>query len=320
MLLAKLIARRVVLGLVTLWLVSVVVFAATQALPGDAARAILGQQATPERLQVVREQLNLDHPKVEQYWEWLSGIATGDMGTSLSLHHTPVSSLITDRLVNSLILVVFAAVIAVPLSLLVGAAAAFWRDGTFDMVSSVVTLGLASLPEFVLGVCLILFFATSALHVLPAVSPVSSEEPIWQQLNMFVLPTLALVLATFPYIARLLRASMIEVLESEYVGMARLKGLPEGLVLRRHVLPNAVVPAIQGSALELAWLAGGIVVIEYLFGFPGIGQALVQAVQNRDIPVIQAVCLLIAGVYVVTNLAADILTIMVTPRLRTGSR
>jgi peptide/nickel transport system permease protein len=128
------------------------------------------------------------------------------------------------------------------------------------------------------------------------------------------------VLATFPYIARLLRASMIEVLESEYVAMARLKGMPEGLVLRRHVLPNALVPTIQGAALELAWLAGGIVVIEYLFGFPGIGQALVEAVQNRDIPVIQAVTLLVAGVYVVTNLAADILTILVTPRLRTGFR
>ena len=137
---------------------------------------------------------------------------------------------------------------------------------------------------------------------------------------MFVLPTLALVLATFPYIARLLRASMIEVLESEYVAMARMKGVPERLILRRHVLPNAVVPAIQGAALELAWLAGGIVVIEYLFNFPGIGQALVEAVQNRDVPIIQAVCMLIAGVYVVTNLVADILTILLTPRLRTGSR
>jgi peptide/nickel transport system permease protein len=320
MLLAKLVVRRLVLGLVTLWLVSVVVFAATQALPGDAARAIMGQQATPQRLQAVRKQLNLDHPVVQQYSRWLAGVATGDLGLSLSLHHTPVSSIIADRAANSLLLVAIAALIALPLSIIIGAAAAHWRDSGFDMVSSVVTLGLASLPEFVLGVGLILLFATSMLRIFPAVSPITREVPIWEQLDMFVLPAGALVLATFPYIARLLRASMIEVLESEYVAMARLKGMPEGLVLRRHVLPNALVPTIQGAALELAWLAGGIVVIEYLFGFPGIGQALVEAVQNRDIPVIQAVTLLVAGVYVVTNLAADILTILVTPRLRTGFR
>lgn len=320
MALARLVLRRIVLGVITLWLVSVVVFAATQALPGDAARAIMGQQATPERLEMLRAKLKLDRPIVEQYADWIGGVLKGDLGDSLALHEVTVVSVITSRVTNSLFLVTTAAVIGIPLSVLVGALSARWRDSWFDHSMSVVTLALASLPEFVLGVVLILLFATSVLHLFPAVSPISREVPLWQQLDMIFLPAFTLVLAVAPYITRILRASMIEVLESEYVAMARLKGMRERRVLSRHALPNGLVPTIQGTALQLAWLAGGIVVVEYLFGFPGIGQALVEAVENRDIPVIQALTLLIAGVYVLTNLAADILTILVTPRLRTGLR
>ena len=312
--------RRMALGIITLWLVSVVVFGATQVLPGDAARVILGQNATPERVATLRAQLNLDRPVVDQYWLWVTGVVKGDLGMSLSLHRVPVASIIRDRVKNSLALVLIAAVVGIPLSILVGALSARWRDGWFDMSVTVVTLALASLPEFVLGVGFILLFATSVFHLFPAVSPVSGNVSLWRQMNMFVLPAMTLVFAVAPYITRLLRASMIEVLESEYVAMARLKGVRERVVLRRHALPNALVPVIQGTALQLAWLAGGIVVVEYLFGFPGIGQALVEAVESRDVPTIQAVTMLIAGVYVVTNLFADILTILVTPRLRTGLR
>jgi peptide/nickel transport system permease protein len=318
--LAKIVLRRIAFGLLTLWLVSIVVFAATTALPGDAARAIMGQQATPERLEALREKLNLDRSFTEQYTDWIGGVVTGDLGASLALHEVRVSSVISSKVVNSLFLVSVAAVIGIPVSILVGALSARYRDGWFDMTASVITLALAALPEFVLGVCLILLFATSVLQVLPAVSPISRDVSFWSQLDMVILPAMTLVLAVAPYITRILRASMIEVLESEYVAMARLKGMRERIVLARHALPNALVPTIQGTALQLAWLAGGIVVVEYLFGFPGIGQALVEAVENRDVPVIQALTLLIAGVYVVTNLAADILTILVTPRLRTGLR
>jgi len=318
--LVRIVLRRMALGIVTLWLVSLVIFAATQVLPGDAARVILGQNATPARVATLRAQLNLDRPIVDQYWTWATGLVKGDLGMSLSLHRVAVASIIRDRVKNSLGLVLMAAVIGVPLSILVGALSARWRDGWLDMSVSVTTLALASVPEFVLGVGCILLFSTSVFHILPAVSAVSGDAPFWPQRNMFVLPTMTLVLAVAPYIVRMLRASMIEVLESEYVAMARLKGVRERLVLSRHALPNALVPVIQGTALQLAWLAGGIVVVEYLFGFRGIGQALVEAIASRDVPTIQAVTMLIAGVYVVLNLLADILTILITPRLRTGLR
>jgi peptide/nickel transport system permease protein len=163
-----------------------------------------------------------------------------------------------------------------------------------------------------------MLFATQVMKILPAVSRVNPDESIWTQTNMLILPALTLVLAVAPYIIRILRASMIEVLESDYVQMARLKGMPERIVLQRHALPNAVIPAIQVIALNLAWLAGGVVVVEYLFNYPGIGSGLVDAVSNRDVPVIQAIVLLIASLYVGFNLIADILTILVSPRLRTG--
>jgi peptide/nickel transport system permease protein len=179
---------------------------------------------------------------------------------------------------------------------------------------------MAALPEFVIGIILILLFATQVFKILPSVSNVDSSVPIVQQLDMFILPALTLTLAVAPYITRILRASTIEVLESEYVMMARLKGLPERLVLNRHAVPNALAPALQVTALNLAWLAGGVVVVEYLFAFPGIGSLLVDSVANRDMPMVQAITLIIAAVYVVANLTADILTILVSPRLRTGLR
>jgi peptide/nickel transport system permease protein len=315
--LLKIILRRVGLGILTLFLVSVLVFAATQALPGDTARAILGRDASPERLKEVRARLGLDRPAYVQYGEWLGRIVRGDLGDSL-VASQPVMTLLGDRIMNSAALVFVAAIISIPLSVLIGSLSGLLRDRPFDTGVSLGSLALAALPEFVIGILLIMLLATQVFHVFPAVSRVNPAESIWSQLEMLILPALTLILAVAPYIIRILRASMIEVLESEYVQMARLKGMPENIVLRRHALPNAVIPAIQVIALNLAWLAGGVVVVEYLFNYPGIGSGLVDAVANRDVPVIQAIVLLIASLYVGFNLIADILTILVSPRLRTG--
>ena len=318
--LLKLILIRIGLGVLTLFLVSVVVFVATQALPGDTARAILGREAANvERYEALKEQLGLNKPMTEQYLSWLGGVVTGDFGNSLA-QDEPVTDLIGRRVLNSFILVFIAALVSVPVSLLLGSLTALRRDSKFDVTVTVGSLGLAALPEFVIGIILILLFATQVFKVLPSVSNVDSSVPIVQQLDMFILPALTLTLAVAPYITRILRASTIEVLESEYVMMARLKGLPERLVLNRHAVPNALAPALQVTALNLAWLAGGVVVVEYLFAFPGIGSLLVDSVANRDMPMVQAITLIIAAVYVVANLTADILTILVSPRLRTGLR
>ena len=316
--LLKLILRRVALGLLTLLLVSALVFAATQALPGDTATAILGKSATPERVEVLRDRLGLDQSLTAQYFTWLGGIVRGDPGDSLAATGQSVGQLLGPRVVNSAALLVAAALISIPLSILVGSLSGRFRDGLFDSSVSMGSLALAALPEFVLGILLIMLLSVQALHVFPAVSRVNPQLSIWSQMNNLWLPALTLGLACFPYIVRMLRGSMIEVFESDYVQMARLKGMRERIVLQRHALPNAIIPVIQVIALNLAWLAGGVVVVEYLFNYPGIGSALVGAVSNRDVPMIQAIVLLIAALYVVLNLTADILTILISPRLRTG--
>jgi peptide/nickel transport system permease protein len=309
--------RRTILGLGTLFLVSVIVFAATQALPGDPARSILGRNATPESLATLREQLDLGKPVVEQYTHWLGGILTGDFGTSLAASQ-PVTELIGKRIENSAVLMLLAALVSSPLAIALGSVAARRRDRPFDHVTSIVLLALAALPEFVVAIGLVVLFGTTVFRVLPAVSLIPPEDAAWHHVKELVLPTTALVLAVTPYIARIMRASMVEVLESDYVEMARLKGLPERRVLWRHALPNGIAPAIQVIALNLAYLAGGIVVVEFVFGYPGIGGAFVDAVSNRDVPVVQALAILIAGLYVFLNLCADIATILVSPRLRTA--
>jgi peptide/nickel transport system permease protein len=313
------VARRVVLGLLTLFVVSVIVFAATQALPGDPARAILGRSATPDALHALRKQLHLGQPVVRQYTHWLGGIFTGDLGHSLAADE-PVTKLIGKPVENSAFLMLLAALVSVPLSIALGSIAARRRDRPFDHATSVVLLALAALPEFVTAIALVVLFGTTVFHVLPAVSLIPPQDAPWQHLKELVLPVTALVLAVTPYIARITRASMVEVLESDYVEMARLKGLREGPVLWKHALPNAVAPAIQVTALNLAYLAGGIVVVERVFGYPGIGSAFVDAVANRDLPVVQALAVLIAAAYVVLNLLADVATILVIPRLRTSIR
>ncbi|MFO1062164.1 MAG: ABC transporter permease [Dongiaceae bacterium] len=309
--------RRLALGVLTLFFVSLLVFVATQALSGDAATAILGKTATPERLAALRAQLHLTDPLWRQYGGWLLGVLQGDLGLSLATGK-PVTQLIGERIGNSAFLVLISAVIAIPAALGAGIAAAVRRDRALDHILSTASLVLAALPEFVIGIGLILVLSIGFLHWLPAVSLLADGVPLWRQPQQLALPALTLILAVVPYMSRIMRASMVEVMESDYVQMAELKGLPRRLVILRHAVPNAIVPSIQVVALQLAWLAGGVVVVEYVFRFPGIGQSLVDGVANRDLPVIQALTLLIGGLYVLLNLVADVATILLTPRLKTG--
>jgi peptide/nickel transport system permease protein len=317
--LTRLILRRLAQGVLTLFLISLVVFAAVLALPGDAATAILGREATPERVAALRDQLNLNDSVITQYLDWIGGVLTGSFGESAATQQ-PVSELLSDRVANTGFLVFVAAVVAIPLSIGIGVWTAMRRDRTVDHVVSTSTLVLAALPEFVIGIGLILLFATSVFTWFPAVSLLAPDQRAWTEPSVVVLPAATLVLAVTPYISRIMRGSMIEVLESEYVTMARLKGLPERTVIWRHAVPNAIVPAIQVTALQLAWMAGGVVVVEFVFSYPGIGSLFIDAVGNRDMPVVQTITLLAAAIYVVLNLLADLATIAVTPRLRTEAR
>jgi len=315
----RLAVKRLALGAVVLWAVSIVVFLATQALPADAARAILGRTATPERLAALRAQLHLDQPLVTQYLSWLHGMVTFNPGTSLA-NQLPVSTFLGPRIVNSLVLMACAALVSTPVAILIGTWSALRRDRVADHATSLVTLVLAALPEFVVGIILVIALSTGLAHLLPAVFVSTGSGPVWADPKQLVLPSLTLVVAIGPPIVRMMRATMIEVLESEYVQQARLKGLPERTVLFRHALPNAVGPVAQVVALQLAWLAGGAVVVEYLFRYPGVGFALVDAVHNRDLPVIQALSLLIAGLYIGVNLIADLVSLATNPKLRTAGR
>lgn len=312
----KLVLRRLLLGIVIMFVISILVFTATQALPGDAAVAKLGRAATPAALAAFRENFHLDEPLIQQYFAWLGDLLHGELGVSLT-SPLPVSDLISDRIANSLVLLLVAGLIGIPISVALGILSARRRDGVFDHTSSLVLLALAALPEFVIGIILTLLLATNVAHVFPATSILDPDQSIWSQLEFVWLPAITLALAVAPYIARMTRASMIEVLESDYVAMARLKGLNERRVLLRYAFPNASGPTFQAVALCLAYLLGGAVVVETVFQYPGIGLALVTAIQNRDLPVIQALVLLITLVYLVVSIGADLLTTVLTPRLRT---
>jgi peptide/nickel transport system permease protein len=308
--------RRSVMGVLTLFLASIVVFVATEILPGNAAEAILGRNDTsPKRLHELESQLHLNRPAVDQYWAWLSGLFTAKLGRSL-LNGQPVWSLVEPRLVNSAVLVLVAGVIGSLLGAGLGALAALRKDGWFDHVSSVVALAVTSLPEFVVAIGLIVLLSTAVFHVLPAVSMLPPGTFAWNNPQLLVLPCATLIIVIVPYTMRMMRAAMIESLGSDYVEMARLKGVPEWRVVLVHALPNAIAPTIQVIGLGFLYLAGGIVVVEYVFNFPGVGQELVYAVDGRDIPTIQFIVVVLAAFYVFVNIVADIIALLATPRRR----
>ncbi|QIK65979.1 ABC transporter permease [Nocardioides sp. HDW12B] len=312
------IGRRLLLALLTLWLVSVLVFLATATL-GDPVRAILGRDynSNPGRVAELEQLLNTDANVVSRYFDWLGGLLTGDPGVSLASGQ-PVGELISDSVVNSAVLVLLSAVVMIPLAFGLAMVSAHYRRRRPDTVIQTVLLAMAGLPEFVIGVLLIALLATSVLTVLPAVTITSPTGSPWDNPDVMVLPTLTLVLWVTPYVSRIVRASLLEVIDSDYVELARLKGIPEKVVIRKHALLNAIVPGIQVVALQLAFLAGGVVIVETLFSYPGVGLQLVDAVRNHDVAVVQALSMIIAGVYVVVNLVADLLSILLTPRARTA--
>lgn len=311
----KLIIRRLLLGVATLIIVSIAVFVLTNVL-GDPVKRMLGRGALPDVVKARRAELDLDRPIVTRYFDWLKGLVTGDPGVSYA-NGTPVWELLSDRVKNSLFLMALSAVISVPLSLFLGAYSALRRDGLFDRVMSNQLLVLAAMPEFVVGALLTVVFATNFWHIVPAVSRIRPGEQPWSDMDGIILPTVTLALAVTPHVGRTMRAAMIEVLESDYVEMARLKGLPERAVLWRHAFPNALGPTLQVIALNIAYLAGGVVIVESLFNFRGLGIALRDAIPEANAPVVQFIAMFIATIYVISNLMADLFTIIVTPRLRT---
>lgn len=306
---------RALFGLITLLAVSVIVFAATTVLPGNAAKAILGQTATPARVRALQFELHLDHSVWYRYWVWLTGVLHGDFGTSYAAR-IPAWQVVGPRLANSAVLVLLAGVIGTIIGVGLGALAAVRRGGRGDDLLAVVSLGVTSLPEFVVGIGLVIVFATTFFHVLPAVSLVPPGSSAWQNPSVLVLPVATLVIVIVPYILRMTRAATIEALESDYLESARLKGLSPRRLLLVHALPNAIPPVVQVIGLNLLYLAGGIVVVETLFAFPGIGQGLVNAVDDRDVPVIQLTVLLLAAFYVFVNIVSDVVSLLASPQRR----
>jgi peptide/nickel transport system permease protein len=309
----------VAIGILTLLVVSAIVFLATQVLPGNAAYAVLGRSANPVRLHETERQLHLNRGLADQYWIWLSGLFTGKLGTSLA-NGQPVWALVKPRLINSAVLVFVTGAIGAIAGVALGAVAALRKDSWFDHITSTVALAVTSLPEFVVAIGLIILLSTVVWHVLPAVSLLPPGTYAWSQPELMILPVATLAIVIIPYIFRMMRASMIEALESDYVEMARLKGVPEWRIVLRHALPNAIAPTIQVIGLNFLYLAGGVVVVEFVFNFPGIGQGLVFAVGNRDIPVIQFIVLVLAAFYVCMNILTDVIALLATPRRRIASR
>jgi peptide/nickel transport system permease protein len=314
----RLVAVRAAFGALTLWLVSVVIFAATQALPGNAAYAVLGRSATPERLHAVEQSLHLNQSLVSQYMSWIGEVLHGNFGTSLA-NGESVSALIGPRIVNSAVLVVAAGVIGTLVAAALGILAAARRDGWFDHVASVIALAIAALPEFAVAILLVVVFSVLVWHVLPAVSAIPPGQEPWQSINALILPVATLAIVIAPYIFRIMRAGMIDALESDYVEMARLKGLSTRRVLLLHAFPNSIPPVVQVVGLNLLYLAGGIVVVEYVFNYPGLGAALVSAVSDRDIPTIQFIVLALTAFYVFVNIVTDVVALVASPRRRTAA-
>jgi peptide/nickel transport system permease protein len=306
------ILMRVAVGIGLLFIVSLVIFSATELLPGDLATQLLGQSATPETVAALREQLGLNDPAPVRYWNWLSGALTGDLGVSLA-NNRPIADLIGSRLGNTVFLALYAAALSVPISLTLGILAALWRNSIFDRVANAGALTAISFPEFFVAYILVLWLAQTGLF--PSMVRVNPTTTFGDRIYMTFLPALTLTLVVTAHMMRMTRASIINLMASPYIEMARLKGLSPLRIVLRHALPNALAPIINVVALNLAYLITGVVVVEVVFVYPGLGQLMVDAVSNRDIAVVQAVALIFAAAYVALNLIADVLSTLTNPRL-----
>ncbi|GAA5585005.1 glutathione transport system permease protein GsiC [Acinetobacter calcoaceticus] len=310
---------RLVSGILVVFVISLIVFIATQALPSDPARVILGPEAPEATVQILREQLGLNDPILVQYWHWLSQLLQGNFGRSID-SNVPVLQIIQNYFGNTVALTSLVIVITVPLSVVLGVWLSLRRDSKLDRIIVSSSILFKAVPGFVIAIWLMMFFSTSVLHILPAASLLIPNESPYSQLEFLILPILTLALSLIPYLMRLVRGSMIDALESEYVTSARLRGIPERRIIWKHVLPNALVPVVQGTALTIRVLLSGALIIEVVFSYPGIGNALNAAIEMRDIPTIQAIVLLLTICVVVVNLIADLITTLLTPKIRTAKR
>ncbi len=302
------------MGVATLWVVSVLVFAGTEILPGDVAQIILGQNATAETLAALRSELGLDQPAFVRYFDWLGDMATGDLGISKAGGAT-IESLIGNRLLNTIVLAGIVAGISVPLSISVGLLAAMYPGTWVDRVVSFGTLSLISVPEFFIATILVLVFAVQ-LRLLPSVAYLSGDETFWQLMKALALPILTLTIAVSGQMIRLTRATVLNVLSSPYIEMAILKGVPRRRIVMRHALRNAIGPIVNVVALNLAYLVSGVVIVETVFAYPGLAKLMIDGVQTRDLPLVQACAMIFCGAYVALILFADIVAITSNPRLR----
>lgn len=312
--LPRLMLGRLISSLVTLLLVSLVIFAITSLLPGDTAQQILGQFATPDQVATLRTQLGLDQPAALRYWHWLSGFVTGDLGRSAS-NGMAVTALLNERLPNSLILAAITTVVSVPLALVMGITAAMRRGGSVDRALNLVTLSMVAVPEFLVATLAVLIFAVK-LDWLPALSYVSTVDDFGDFLKIYAMPVLTLCCVLIAQMARMTRAALIDQLDSAYIEMARLKGVPPMRRVLRHALPNAVGPIANAIALSLSYLLGGVIIVETIFNYPGIASLMVDAVSNRDLALVQACAMLFCAAYLVLVMVADLCAILSNPRLR----
>ena len=309
-----LIVRRLTLGLVTMWVVSLLVFASTEILPGDVAETVLGKDAPDDVVAAMRERLGLDRPAYERYWDWLRGLLTGDLGTSLGSGRE-ISELMDDRLWNTARLAAITAAIAVPLAVALGLISAMKAGSILDRSISVGTLCLISVPEFFVAALLVFIFAVQ-LHWLPALPVVRADQSFLSSLRSLALPILTLTFAVLAHMARMTRNAVLNVLSASYIEMAILKGVPKYQIILFHAFPNALSPIINVVALNLAYLIAGVVIVETVFSYPGLARLMVDAVATRDIPLVQACGMVFCITYVVLNLLADVLSILSNPRLR----
>lgn len=310
----RLVFTRVAIGALMLLIVSLAVFFAVELLPGDLAQELLGQAATPENVAALRDQLGLNDPALVRYLDWLSGFVRGDLGQSLS-NGQGIATIVSQRLSNTLFLATMAAVIAVPLSIGMGLAAAIWRDSLFDRMANGFVLTAISTPEFFVAYILVGVLSIN-LGWFPSISNINDGLSFWEQVYRTILPATTLTLVVTAHMMRLTRASIISLLASPYIEMAQLKGARRSTVILRHALPNALIPIINVVVLNLAYLITGVVVVETVFVYPGLGQLLVDSVSKRDLPVVQAACMIFGATYILLNLIADVLSTLSSPRQR----
>jgi peptide/nickel transport system permease protein len=312
--LLRLILGRIASSLLTLALVSLVIFVISDLLPGDAAQEMLGQSATPEQVAALRHEMGLDRPAATRFADWVGGIASGDPGTSM-VANMPVAEVIADRLPNTLKLAGLTALFSVPMALLIGIAAAMNRGGRLDRALSVSTLAMVALPEFLVATIGVLIFSVKLLW-LPSIAMLSKDASWSEYLRSLALPILSLSVVVIAQMARMTRAAVIDQLGQPYVEMAALKGIGRAAIVRRHVLPNVIGPIVNAMALSLSYLLGGAIIVETIFNYPGLASLMVNAVTSRDTPLLQACAMIFCAAYLLMVLAADIIAILANPRLR----